>query len=55
LFNLRIISRLDLLIVEKILLLALMHHKLKTMTVNSVFILVSSNVMDNDVLGDVRP
>jgi hypothetical protein len=31
-----------------------MLHKLKTMTVDGVFILISGNVMDDNVLGDVR-
>jgi hypothetical protein len=54
LLNFRVVFRLDLLVVKEILLFAFMLHKLETMTVESVFILISRNVTDNNVLSDVR-
>ena len=53
-FCLRVVFSLDLLIVEKILLIAFMLYYLKAMTVKGVFILISGNIMDDNVLGDVR-
>jgi len=54
LFNFWIVFCLDLLVVEEILLLAFVLHELKAMAVKGVFILISSNVVDNDVVGRVR-
>ena len=53
-FNFRIVFRLDLLVVEKIFLFAFMLYKLKAVAVKGVFILISSNVVDNDVVGSMR-
>jgi hypothetical protein len=54
LFNFRIVFCLDLLVVEKVLLLAFMLYELKAVAVKGVFILISSNVVDNDTVGSVR-
>ena len=54
LFDFRVVFRFNLLIVDEILLLAFMLHKLETMAVDIVSILVSGNVMDDNFLGDVR-
>lgn len=53
-FNFRVVFRLDLLVVAEVLLLAFMLYKLKAMAVEGVFLLISSNVVDDDVLGDGR-
>jgi hypothetical protein len=54
LFRFRIVFCLDLLVVEEIFLLAFMLHDLKALAVKGIFILLSSNVMDNDIQGFVR-
>jgi hypothetical protein len=53
LFNFRVVFRLDLLVVEEILLFAFMLDKLKPMAVEGVFILVAGDILDYDVLRDV--
>src|ERR1700744_5141400 len=54
LFNFWVVLGLDLLVVEESLLLAFVRHKLEAVAVDGVFILVSGNVMDDNVLDDVR-
>lgn len=51
LFNFRVVFCLNLLLVKELFLLACMLCKLKTMAVKGVFILVSTNIVDNDALG----
>lgn len=54
LFYFWVVFRLDLIIVEEILLFTFMFHELEAMAIKSVFILVSSNIVDNDIVRDVR-
>ena len=54
LFHFWVVFRFDLPVVEEILLLAFMLSELEAVAVKGVFILVSSNVVDSDVLGGVR-
>jgi hypothetical protein len=54
LFNFRIVFRLNFLVIEEVLLLAFMLYELKAVAVKSVFVLISSNVVDDDTVGSVR-
>lgn len=55
LFDLWVVLCLDLFVVTEIFLLALMLHVLETVTVESVFVHFSRNVVDDNVLGFMRP
>ncbi len=55
LFNLWVVFRFDLFVVEEILLLALMLHELEAMAVKCIFIFISGYIVDNHALRDVRP
>lgn len=54
LFHFGVVFSFNFLVVEKIFLLAFMFYELKSMAVESVFILVPSNIVDNDTLGGMR-
>jgi hypothetical protein len=54
LFHFRIVIRLDLLVGEEVLLYACMFHELEAVAIESIFILISCDIMDNDAQGSVR-
>lgn len=53
LFHFRVVSLFDLRVVEEILLLACVFHKLEAVAIKAIFILVSSDIVDCDALGGV--
>lgn len=54
LFHFGVVFRFNLLVVEEIFLLAFVLYELEAVAVKGVFILVSSNIVNNDTLGGVR-